>query len=50
MPKHAHYMCSYDEEVVELVSKPPLSEDIETIWVLGGVECYKVSGVHKGEL
>ncbi|KAM5170192.1 dihydrofolate reductase-like isoform 1-T2 [Mantella aurantiaca] len=41
LPKHAHYMCRNEEEVVELVSKTPLSEEIETLWVLGGVECYE---------
>ncbi|XP_077324603.1 dihydrofolate reductase-like [Lithobates pipiens] len=41
LPKYAHYICRNEEEVMELLSKPPLSEEIETVWVLGGVECYK---------
>ncbi|XP_018413663.1 PREDICTED: dihydrofolate reductase-like [Nanorana parkeri] len=41
LPKHAHYICRDEDEVVELVSKSPLSEEIESIWVLGGVECYQ---------
>ncbi|XP_075061505.1 dihydrofolate reductase-like [Mixophyes fleayi] len=40
VPKFAHYICRNEEEVVTLVSAPPLSDEIETIWVLGGVECY----------
>ncbi|XP_063786634.1 dihydrofolate reductase-like [Pseudophryne corroboree] len=40
VPKYADYICHDEEEVVKLVSSPPLSDQIETIWVLGGVECY----------
>ncbi|KAG9491080.1 hypothetical protein GDO78_006443 [Eleutherodactylus coqui] len=41
LPKNAHYMCRDEEEVVKLVSSSPLCDEIETIWVLGGVVCYK---------
>ncbi|XP_069809072.1 dihydrofolate reductase-like [Dendropsophus ebraccatus] len=41
LPKHTHYICRDEEEVVKLVSSPLLYDEIETLWVLGGVECYK---------
>ncbi|XP_075712182.1 dihydrofolate reductase-like isoform X2 [Rhinoderma darwinii] len=40
LPKFAHYMCRDEEEVVKLASSSPLCDEVETIWVLGGVECY----------
>ncbi|KAM3924428.1 dihydrofolate reductase-like [Leptodactylus fuscus] len=40
LPKYAHYICRDEEEVVKLVSRSPLYDEIETVWVLGGVECY----------
>ncbi|KAG8579689.1 hypothetical protein GDO81_011009 [Engystomops pustulosus] len=40
LPKHAHYICRDEEEVVKLVSSSTLYDEIETMWVLGGVECY----------
>ncbi|XP_068134433.1 dihydrofolate reductase-like [Hyperolius riggenbachi] len=41
LPKYVDYICRDEEEVVNLVSSPPLSEEVEAIWVLGGVEVYK---------
>ncbi|KAM4035703.1 dihydrofolate reductase-like [Anomaloglossus baeobatrachus] len=41
LPKFTHYICRDEEDVVQLVSSPPLCDEVETIWVLGGVECYK---------
>ncbi|XP_056373266.1 dihydrofolate reductase-like isoform X2 [Hyla sarda] len=41
LPKHIDYICHDEEEVVKLVSSSPLCNEIETIWILGGVECYK---------
>ncbi|KAM9311475.1 dihydrofolate reductase-like [Gastrophryne carolinensis] len=41
LPRYADYIARNEEEVERLVSAQPLSEEIETIWVLGGVECYK---------
>jgi len=41
-PPRAHYLCKDFESVIRLVSEPPLCHIVETIWVLGGPEVYKV--------
>lgn len=41
LPKYAHYICRDEEEVVKLAASSLLYDEIENIWVLGGVECYK---------
>uniref|UniRef100_A0A8C5P9X6 Dihydrofolate reductase n=1 Tax=Leptobrachium leishanense TaxID=445787 RepID=A0A8C5P9X6_9ANUR len=41
LPLHAHYICRNEEEVLKLSITPPLCEEIETIWILGGVETYR---------
>ncbi|KAM4677256.1 dihydrofolate reductase-like isoform 1-T2 [Discoglossus pictus] len=41
LPEHASYICRDEGEAIKLVSSSPLSEEIESIWILGGVECYK---------
>ncbi|CAN2391188.1 Zgc 153031, partial [Pristimantis euphronides] len=46
LPKYTHYMCRNENEVVQLVSSSPLYDEVETIWVLGGVECYKTMMRH----
>ncbi|XP_044129144.1 dihydrofolate reductase-like [Bufo gargarizans] len=40
LPKYADYICCDEEEVVNLASSSTLCNEIETIWVLGGVESY----------
>ncbi|XP_078530059.1 dihydrofolate reductase-like isoform X2 [Lissotriton helveticus] len=40
-PKHVGYICRDVHEVIKLGSTPPLSKEIETIWVLGGVKSYE---------
>ncbi|KAK1168909.1 dihydrofolate reductase [Acipenser oxyrinchus oxyrinchus] len=40
VPKHAQYLCSDLQGSVKLGSTHPLSEVIETIWIIGGVEPY----------
>ncbi|KAJ0069372.1 hypothetical protein NL108_004206, partial [Boleophthalmus pectinirostris] len=40
-PKHAHFLCKDFDSAVLLASQPPLSDVIETIWVIGGVQPYK---------
>lgn len=39
-PKHVWYICRDVHEVIKLGSTPPLSKEIETIWVLGGAKSY----------
>ncbi|XP_053574734.1 dihydrofolate reductase [Bombina bombina] len=46
LPKYASYICQNEEEMVKLASTSPLSEEIETIWILGGVECYRTMMLH----
>ncbi|KAM8971870.1 dihydrofolate reductase-like [Pelodytes ibericus] len=41
LPKYAHYICRDEEEILKLVSTKPLSEEVETIWCLGGVNFYR---------
>ncbi|KAM4747485.1 dihydrofolate reductase-like [Rhinophrynus dorsalis] len=41
VPNYVSYICHDEEEVLKLASSPPLSDEIETIWALGGVESYK---------
>ncbi|XP_064417428.1 zgc:153031 isoform X1 [Latimeria chalumnae] len=40
VPKHAHYLCRDLPSAIKLASTPPLSKEIETIWIIGGVETY----------
>ncbi len=41
-PPRAHYLCKDFGSVIHLASEPPLCHIVETIWVLGGREVYKV--------
>lgn len=45
-PDHAHFVCSDLEAAVRLAGSPPLADLIETIWIVGGVQVYKVSVFH----
>lgn len=42
VPNHAHYVCEDFASAVKLASLPPLSDLVETIWILGGTQVYKV--------
>ncbi|KAG7333330.1 hypothetical protein KOW79_003465 [Hemibagrus wyckioides] len=46
VPKHAHYVCEEFVSAVHLASCPPLSDLIETIWILGGTKVYKEALEH----
>ncbi|XP_030646866.1 dihydrofolate reductase [Chanos chanos] len=46
VPKHAHYLCQDFNSGVQLVCQPPLCDLVETIWVLGGSQVYKVGLEH----
>nr|XP_006633213.1 PREDICTED: dihydrofolate reductase-like isoform X1 [Lepisosteus oculatus] len=46
VPDHAHYLCHDLPSVIQLGSTHPLSDKIETIWILGGAELYKESLKH----
>ncbi|KAB5574810.1 hypothetical protein PHYPO_G00213410 [Pangasianodon hypophthalmus] len=46
VPKHAHYMCEDFVSAVKLASHPPLSDLVETIWILGGTQVYKEALEH----
>ncbi|KAM4733813.1 dihydrofolate reductase [Anableps anableps] len=41
VPDHAHFVCREFESAVRLAAEPPLSDIIETIWVLGGTQVYE---------
>lgn len=42
VPDHAHFLCQDFESAVRLAAEPPLADLIETIWVVGGMQVYKV--------
>ncbi|MBN3301866.1 dihydrofolate reductase isoform X2 [Amia ocellicauda] len=46
VPKHADYVCQDFPSAVELASTFPLCNQVETIWIIGGVEVYKESARH----
>lgn len=43
IPNHAHFLCGDFESAVCLSAQPPLADLIETIWVVGGTQVYKVN-------
>uniref|UniRef100_A0AAV2L554 dihydrofolate reductase n=1 Tax=Knipowitschia caucasica TaxID=637954 RepID=A0AAV2L554_KNICA len=45
-PEHAHFLCKDFESAVLLASQPPLSDIVETIWVVGGTRVYKDGMMH----
>ncbi|XP_072551345.1 dihydrofolate reductase [Salminus brasiliensis] len=45
-PKLAHYVCEDFDEMIRLASQPPLTDLIETIWVIGGTEVYREAMQH----
>ncbi|MEE6478184.1 hypothetical protein FKM82_011767 [Ascaphus truei] len=46
VPKHVTYICRDEEEVIKLASVAPLRDEIETIWIVGGVQSYKAMMQH----
>lgn len=42
VPEQAHYVCTDLDSAVRLASQPPLADLIETIWIVGGTQVYKV--------
>lgn len=43
VPDHGHFVGQDLESAVHLISQPPLADLIETIWIVGGAQVYKVS-------
>ncbi|XP_062860281.1 zgc:153031 isoform X2 [Trichomycterus rosablanca] len=46
VPKHAHFISEDFDKAISLASKPPLSDSIEAIWILGGTQVYKEALEH----
>ncbi|KAM4618186.1 dihydrofolate reductase [Polymixia lowei] len=46
VPVHAHFLRQDFEDAVRLATVPPLSNLIETIWVVGGTRVYKDGLMH----
>ncbi|XP_067906319.1 zgc:153031 isoform X2 [Heterodontus francisci] len=46
VPENANYLCRDLTSAIELGSLPPLSEEIETIWVLGGTKPFEEAMNH----
>lgn len=43
VPDHAHFLCRDFDSAIRLAAEPPLADLIETIWIAGGVQLYKVN-------
>ncbi|KAK9516956.1 hypothetical protein VZT92_024861 [Zoarces viviparus] len=41
VPDHAHFLCPDLDSAARLAARPPLSDLIETIWVVGGTQVYE---------
>ncbi|KAM7396435.1 hypothetical protein PAMP_019472 [Pampus punctatissimus] len=41
VPDHAHFLCQDFESAVRLAAQHPLSDLIETIWIVGGTHVYQ---------
>uniref|UniRef100_UPI00398F5BCD dihydrofolate reductase n=1 Tax=Pristiophorus japonicus TaxID=55135 RepID=UPI00398F5BCD len=46
VPENANYLCRDLPSALVLCSLPPLSEEVETIWVIGGVKPYAEAMKH----
>ncbi|KAM3870070.1 dihydrofolate reductase [Diretmus argenteus] len=46
VPDHAHFLSRDFESGVHLAIQPPLTDLIETIWVIGGAQVYKDGLMH----
>ncbi|KAJ1165326.1 hypothetical protein NDU88_005754 [Pleurodeles waltl] len=46
LPMHADIICRDFEDAIQLAHTSPLSEQIETIWVLGGVKLFEEAVKH----
>lgn len=42
VPDHAHFVCESLDAALRLASEPPLAGLIEIVWIVGGVQVYKV--------
>lgn len=42
VPNHAHFVCENLDAAICLASEPPLAGLIEVVWIVGGVQVYKV--------
>lgn len=45
-PEHAHFLSKDFDSAVVLASQTPLSDIVETIWVVGGTQVYKDGMMH----
>lgn len=46
MPMHADFICRDLEDAIQLAHRPALSQQIETIWVLGGAQSFAEAMKH----
>uniref|UniRef100_A0A4W3IZ63 dihydrofolate reductase n=1 Tax=Callorhinchus milii TaxID=7868 RepID=A0A4W3IZ63_CALMI len=46
VPDNANYLCQNLNSALQLTSIPPLSEEIETIWVIGGAKLFEEASKH----
>ncbi|XP_041071451.1 zgc:153031 [Carcharodon carcharias] len=46
VPENANYLCRDLPSAIQLCSLPPLSKEIETIWVIGGVKPFEEAMKH----
>ncbi|KAG7454756.1 hypothetical protein MATL_G00263160 [Megalops atlanticus] len=46
VPEHAHYICRDFDSAVRLASTGPVSDLVETIWIIGGAEVYREALEH----
>ena len=42
-PLHVSYLAGSLKEALQLLAQPPLRDQIETIWVMGGQQVYEVA-------
>lgn len=42
VPDHAHFVCESLDAAIRIASEPPLADLIEIIWIVGGMQVYKV--------
>ncbi|XP_070687546.1 dihydrofolate reductase [Pempheris klunzingeri] len=41
IPDNAHFLCRDFESAIRTVSQPPLADQVETIWIVGGTRVYE---------
>lgn len=47
VPHHAHFVCGSLDAALRLASEPPHADLIEIVWIVGGVQVYKVTDVRE---